>query len=76
MSDVVDKANEWVQQRLDDEIARRQQRVNKPVVIHQICIDCDMPIPKQRLEKMPSAPRCVECQTLHEKQEAIRGGYR
>lgn len=76
MSDVVDRANDLVQQRLDDEMARRHRNSDRPLVIHQICVDCEQPIPTQRLEKMPSAKRCVECQTLFEEQEAIRAGRR
>ena len=76
MSDVVDRANDLVQQRLDDEMARRHRNSDRPLVIHQICVDCELAIPAARLAKLPSAKRCVECQTLFEEQEAIRAGRR
>lgn len=33
-----------------------------------ICIDCDEPIAKARLDAYPLAKRCVRCQALHEEQ--------
>lgn len=76
MSDVVDRANDLVQQRLDDEMARRHRDVETPLVIHRFCFDCEQPIPAERLASIPSAKRCVECQALFEEQEAIRAGRR
>ncbi|MDT8956638.1 TraR/DksA family transcriptional regulator [Aeromonas caviae] len=40
-----------------------------------ICCDCDEPIPIARLHAEPDAPRCIECQTLFERKEAIRVGF-
>ncbi len=31
-----------------------------------ICIDCQNPIPYERLEVAPHAERCIRCQTAHE----------
>lgn len=33
-----------------------------------ICIDCDEPIAKARLDAYPMAKRCIKCQSLHEEQ--------
>ena len=30
------------------------------------CVDCGVEIPRARLEAMPSAARCIECQERHE----------
>lgn len=30
------------------------------------CIDCGEPIPQKRLECVPGAVRCIECQRLYE----------
>ncbi|WP_320152545.1 TraR/DksA C4-type zinc finger protein [uncultured Tolumonas sp.] len=76
MSDVVDRANDLVQQRMDDEMARRHRDADKPLVIHRVCVDCEQQIPAARLASIQSAKRCVECQVLFEEQEAIRGGHR
>lgn len=76
MSDVVDRANELVQQRLDDELNRRRCDAEKPRITHSYCVDCEQKIPVKRLEKIPTALRCVECQTIFEQQEAVRAGYR
>lgn len=32
------------------------------------CVDCENPIPVQRLEVFPSALRCVECKAVYEKE--------
>jgi len=74
MPDIVDRANELVMQRMDDALSRHHP--HSPTVQHAFCIDCEQAIPKERLAKVPDAERCVECQTVHEKQEAIRAGRR
>jgi RNA polymerase-binding transcription factor DksA len=40
------------------------ERVNRGV--HCICIDCEKPIPEERLEVVPGAIRCLVCQEIHE----------
>ncbi len=35
--------------------------------IYGVCLDCEDPIDPNRLEKVPAALRCVECQTESEK---------
>jgi phage/conjugal plasmid C-4 type zinc finger TraR family protein len=39
-----------------------------------ICEDCGRPIPEARLEAMPEATRCVECQRKREAARAARPG--
>ena len=31
-----------------------------------ICVDCGVDIPRERLEAMPSAARCIDCQARYE----------
>ena len=38
-----------------------------------ICEDCGMEIGIKRLEAYPTAARCIECQTKHERTHASRG---
>lgn len=47
---------------------RRAGSPNTPNNDHAkgICADCGEPIPKARLKFVPSATRCVTCQTLAE----------
>jgi len=33
----------------------------------RICFDCEAPIPPKRMELMPQAVRCVECQSIAER---------
>ncbi len=33
------------------------------------CIDCEVPIPTERLDAKPNAARCIECQSLYELQD-------
>ncbi|MBN8243293.1 TraR/DksA C4-type zinc finger protein [Nitratireductor aquimarinus] len=37
------------------------------------CIDCDEPISAARREAMPSAERCLACQTRNERRRGRRG---
>jgi phage/conjugal plasmid C-4 type zinc finger TraR family protein len=33
----------------------------------EVCVDCDDPIPAARRKALPSADRCIECQTRFER---------
>jgi DnaK suppressor protein len=33
----------------------------------RICFDCEVPIPPKRVELVPHAVRCVECQSIAER---------
>lgn len=37
-----------------------------------ICVDCDEPIPSARRAALPSAERCIACQTVLERSRAGR----
>lgn len=64
MSDIVDRANIEA----DAWTAERIRQVTKNQVPNDItdCIDCDEPIGVARKQFMPSAVRCVKCQTARE----------
>jgi len=36
-----------------------------------ICIDCEQPIALARLEANPTAERCIACQSVYEKEQAL-----
>ncbi len=41
-----------------------------------MCVDCDAPIGRTRLETVPAAIRCVECQRAFERQHTPASKYR
>jgi len=65
--DTIDVANEHAD--LFREIALRNARadrfwdIEKPLIIDDIryCLDCEDPIPEERIEAKPDVTRCVEC---------------
>jgi DnaK suppressor protein len=40
-----------------------------------VCDECDRPIDIKRLRASPSALRCIDCQTLHERTHYTRVGH-
>ncbi len=51
--------------------AARQTEFELPLFIGGVrcCLDCEGPIPAERLNVNPDAVRCVECQTRREKDD-------
>jgi phage/conjugal plasmid C-4 type zinc finger TraR family protein len=43
-------------------VARSSERPGAP----RDCIDCEEPIPKERLTALPQARRCVQCERIYE----------
>lgn len=72
MSDPVDRAQQLDAERtgrlIDAHRARPKPRGDG------ICCDCDDAISPSRLAAEPGAERCIECQTLFERKEAVRVG--
>lgn len=59
--DIVDRANIESQAWLDEQI--RLARPNLAINECDDCIDCDKPIGVQRKQAVPSARRCIGCQS-------------
>ncbi|WP_354624854.1 TraR/DksA C4-type zinc finger protein [Psychromonas sp. MME2] len=72
MSDIIDNANQQNEVWLESHIAAQRAHKNEPVHVignTHYCIDCNEPINPERVAKMPSASRCVDCQSAIEKKE-------
>lgn len=69
MTDIIDQANQqnevWLASHLAAQRAHKSEAV-KIIANQHVCIDCDNPINPERVEKMPDAPRCIDCQTIFE----------
>ena len=48
--------------------AHKNRPKEEPLIIDGVrcCVDCEEPIPVRRIELLPDAVRCVECQEVHE----------
>lgn len=73
MSDIIDRAQEVEAERTGRLIAAHRAR--SVAQGDGRCETCSEPIPAARLKAEPDALRCVECQTLFERKEAIRVGF-
>jgi DnaK suppressor protein len=40
-----------------------------------LCLDCEKPIPKKRLEVLPFARRCLACEGMREHRARTQGSY-
>ncbi|MFM4731876.1 TraR/DksA C4-type zinc finger protein [Aeromonas salmonicida] len=72
MSDPIDRAQQLDAERTGRLIQSHQAR-SRPQG-DGICCDCDDAIPPSRLAAAPGAERCIECQNLYERKEAVRVG--
>ncbi|HHG8589662.1 TPA: TraR/DksA C4-type zinc finger protein [Citrobacter koseri] len=59
-AEIIDQANEVVQQRIDMAVAAH--RINRNAVSAERCEECDEPIPELRRMKVPGCQRCASCQ--------------
>ncbi|MGL6455040.1 TraR/DksA C4-type zinc finger protein [Aeromonas caviae] len=72
MSDPIDRAQQLDAERTGRLIQSHQTRARPQG--DGICCDCDDVIPPLRLAAESGAERCIECQTLFERKEAVRVG--
>lgn len=61
----VERSAAMIEQAQADRIARIRAELHHPG--EEDCIDCGQPIPSRRRAAMPSAERCIHCQTKFEK---------
>jgi DnaK suppressor protein len=64
--DDIDKANDLADS-LREATVERIRREMSQVNTNPICIECDEDIEAERLAKLPSAKRCIICQTDYER---------
>ncbi|EMF4676189.1 TraR/DksA family transcriptional regulator [Escherichia coli] len=69
--EIIDAANELVQQRLDQAI--QAHRIDRNAVSAEHCEECDEPIPEPRRAAVPGCKTCAECQSEMELRNKQRG---
>ena len=77
MTDIIDSAAELEQMNRDLALQERVRGSNEAPdedAQGRYCLDCGEQIPDKRIIRIPWAVRCVECQAIQEKKEAIRHG--
>lgn len=57
---------EAVQIHIEESLARHKAKIDEDNNTSGICIDCDSPIPKNRLAARPGCSRCIVCQQYYE----------
>ncbi|MBK5553324.1 TraR/DksA family transcriptional regulator [Pseudomonas sp. TH03] len=72
MVDIVDFANDLVQERLDHALAARRNAAKPSLAAHSFlfCGSCDDPIPESRRLAQAGCTQCVNCQSIEESREA------
>lgn len=64
--DIVDIANARADEHLQRDLANHRNRpLETPLVLDgvRVCKDCEEPIEPERLRAVPTAVRCVDCQS-------------
>jgi phage/conjugal plasmid C-4 type zinc finger TraR family protein len=71
--DIVDFANDLVQERIDQALAARLLAAKPALAAHSFlfCENCDSPIPEGRRLAVPGCTQCVSCQEVEEIMEAV-----
>ncbi|MCK5770918.1 TraR/DksA C4-type zinc finger protein [Algiphilus sp.] len=70
MADAIDRANQLAEEARDAALARTLEASNAAPAEDPFCEDCGGLIPVVRRERLPSATRCVGCQSVHERKSA------
>jgi len=84
LADVSDRASEGFEDELAmglmrieaakiDEIESAIRRIDDNV--YGLCVTCEKPIPRKRLEVLPFAHRCLNCEGLRERHARIHGRH-
>lgn len=72
VTDTIDRANHQAEFATDLALIKHFQAIEKalPRTIngHIFCLDCENPIPAERLAALPACCRCIDCQIIHEKE--------
>ncbi|HFS8089563.1 TPA: TraR/DksA family transcriptional regulator [Enterobacter hormaechei] len=63
-SDIIDKANELVEHRL--QLAIQKYRIDQNAVSAEHCPECEQDIPEARRVAMPGCKTCASCQEVLE----------
>lgn len=63
-----ERASRLAEQQVTDALAAHREQAQGPRNTTGLCSDCDGDI-RERLEAMPTAKRCTECQQIHDKLE-------
>jgi phage/conjugal plasmid C-4 type zinc finger TraR family protein len=68
MADEADYANALMETERELGVSRITQALNSaPINVSGRCEDCDNPVGEERLKAMPTAARCIYCQTAFER---------
>lgn len=71
MSDIIDRAARLEQQQREQAIVQSKGVAELPHEHrgHRYCLCCDVELNTKRLLVVPTAVRCIDCQTLYEHQQ-------
>lgn len=70
-AEIIDQANELVEQNINHAIQR--MRIDRNAVSAEHCAECDEPIPEPRRAAVPGCQTCAECQGEIELRNKQRG---
>lgn len=70
-AEIIDQANELVEQNINHAIQR--MRIDHNAVSSERCEECDEPIPEPRRAAVPGCQTCAECQGVIELRNKQRG---
>jgi len=79
MTDIIDRAQKQETEDRERWLAARRRRPREAPDEDKhgrYCLTCGEVIPDERIVAEPYAVRCVECQEIKDKREAIRAGHR
>jgi phage/conjugal plasmid C-4 type zinc finger TraR family protein len=65
--DDIERASKHEEQNRQIALLQQQQKAASEATNKTgFCMDCEIAIPKERLEILPHCPRCMDCQHVHE----------